>query len=914
MVAIKEKIDQMAWYLMQAFESNPIESKDKLAAAYSATGTYYDLNYCPPTNWELAPPDGLVDSRAFLEEIANQNISTGVTLRALQAATLVDNAVISQTAKSGTPWFAEPLTPTWTLTNPNASGLALYADMQGNASGSERVLSWHASFYTDTAVLTLPNQTTISNPNPYLFVQGGYNGATWADAFYKYWQIKSQDEALTLRATGCLPDLPPMRQEGELSVEQIIFPVQGSVYQNYPAKLAAAIGTVQRATNPLVRFSVVDASQTLVFSDTVAAGYLVTGTHYIEATKMWTPTITGPFTLTVMVDPDDLFQEQNENNNTQSWTDAVFTGTPFQMDVSTQNNRQWFDTSTIGLELASNVATIDYLVVQIYGYSAGSNPNTQVPSLLHPLNVTSPALPNFSFAMPPTVEAGPITLHLWGIANGELSQEVSIVNFNYAPAQTQLTSTPDYFDFDADAGDALEITLAVATGNATLVIWQPGNFWTAESVTVDAGSQGTITFSPALAGKYLVKVAGTAGSQYTISSMRNGQAGRSISQLALPSTSNPVTTVQLARPFFVAPIPVAPDMAAASAQSSISLQGRPAPPHERWRVPLSVSLTVPGDEEASHQFEVMTDENGHFNLMGIEPGTYEVRVKKSTTLQNLLTVDLQAGNNSLDMGTLREGDANNDNVVTILDFSMLASTFGKCEGDDGYDEQADFNGDGCVTILDFSLLASNFGQVGDMAPTAVPSRTPQDGKEGQVSPITSAGEVLIIANAQPYENDAFCMALEVQAGKQAVDGVSAHLDFPAALLAVEGISMGEALPLSLQEQFDNQAGTLDIAAGALSDFPTGTFELAEVCFSVTGDISQSTIAFQFDARRQTDVTFGGASILTSATNATLADTPDDNPTVVALHKLDVTPQLPARSLYLLLALVVVGMAVRKIRS
>jgi hypothetical protein len=108
-----------------------------------------------------------------------------------------------------------------------------------------------------------------------------------------------------------------------------------------------------------------------------------------------------------------------------------------------------------------------------------------------------------------------------------------------------------------------------------------------------------------------------------------------------------------------------------------------------------------------------TDENGHFTLAGIVPARYEVGVKTSTTLQNMLTATLTAGDNQLDFGTLLEGDANNDNYVTIPDFSILASTFGKCAGQTGYDQRADFNADGCITLLDFSLLAANFGEGGE---------------------------------------------------------------------------------------------------------------------------------------------------------------------------------------------------------
>jgi hypothetical protein len=154
----------------------------------------------------------------------------------------------------------------------------------------------------------------------------------------------------------------------------------------------------------------------------------------------------------------------------------------------------------------------------------------------------------------------------------------------------------------------------------------------------------------------------------------------------------------------------------ADLEASITLQGRPTPPDARWAVPLRVSLTVPGEGVPAYEFTPTTDESGHFTLTGIEAGTYEVRVKHAHTLQNVQTVTLGAGSNTIDLGILREGDANDDNFVTIIDFSILAATFAVCEGTDGYDERADFNGDSCVTILDFSLLASNFGQGGQSAP------------------------------------------------------------------------------------------------------------------------------------------------------------------------------------------------------
>jgi hypothetical protein len=302
---------------------------------------------------------------------------------------------------------------------------------------------------------------------------------------------------------------------------------------------------------------------------------------------------------------------------------------------------------------------------------------------------------------------------------------------------------------------------------------------------------------------------------------------------------------------------------------SVTLQGRPAPPHSHWSVPLDVSLTIADDTTPAYTFTPTTDENGRFTIEGIAAGNYELRLKHSHTLQNKLDVTLTSGLNSLDCGTLLEGDANNDNYVTILDFSIFVSAFGTCEGDSNYNPQADFNGDGCVTIIDFSLLASNFGQGGQDA----------SARSGEV--ISNTSEANILAKAGSVQKGQVCVDIQVQAESQPVDGAAAYLVFEPTLLQVEAITLGKALPKGLQNDFDNQLGTIDIAAGTLEDYPEGTFELAEVCFNVIGELSQSSVAFQFDSPRQSNVTFGGASILSSHTDATF------KPTAIELESLAV---------------------------
>jgi pimeloyl-ACP methyl ester carboxylesterase len=144
---------------------------------------------------------------------------------------------------------------------------------------------------------------------------------------------------------------------------------------------------------------------------------------------------------------------------------------------------------------------------------------------------------------------------------------------------------------------------------------------------------------------------------------------------------------------------------ACSLQGSVTLQrpGQPAP-DASWSVVLTVTI-------GGQQYVVTTDTSGNFTLTGLTPGTYEIRVKNSHTLANRRSVSLGPGVNAASFGTLREGDANDDNCVTIADFAILASSFFP-----EYDPRADFNQDGYVNLSDFAMLRENFAVCGDSVP------------------------------------------------------------------------------------------------------------------------------------------------------------------------------------------------------
>ena len=101
-----------------------------------------------------------------------------------------------------------------------------------------------------------------------------------------------------------------------------------------------------------------------------------------------------------------------------------------------------------------------------------------------------------------------------------------------------------------------------------------------------------------------------------------------------------------------------------------------------------------------------TNNTGVFTIPGLTPDTYDIGIKNWTCLSEVNTsVTLTAGNTTVvDFGTTREGDSNNDDIITGADRSLLYSGWGKSEGEGGYNGHYDFNRDGSLTGADRSLM------------------------------------------------------------------------------------------------------------------------------------------------------------------------------------------------------------------
>lgn len=146
----------------------------------------------------------------------------------------------------------------------------------------------------------------------------------------------------------------------------------------------------------------------------------------------------------------------------------------------------------------------------------------------------------------------------------------------------------------------------------------------------------------------------------------------------------------------------------------LSVQGRTNPAPDASRVITThVRMMPDGGGAVFYSKDFTSDASSAFTAPSLALGTYLFSFKGSHTLARQVTLTIGAGMTRVSPPVLLEGDADDNNSVTITDFAILAAAFGKTQGQAGYDGRTDFNGDSAITITDFSLLAANFGMVGD---------------------------------------------------------------------------------------------------------------------------------------------------------------------------------------------------------
>lgn len=150
-------------------------------------------------------------------------------------------------------------------------------------------------------------------------------------------------------------------------------------------------------------------------------------------------------------------------------------------------------------------------------------------------------------------------------------------------------------------------------------------------------------------------------------------------------------------------------------EAHVNFVGRGEAPDDRWIEPFEVWLFNPGTTQVVWQGVRTTNNTGWFNISDVVVGTYDIGIKNWTCLSEVVPVTVSEGAGGLvDFGTTREGDANNDDWVTMADLSTTLLGWGTQEGDSAYSIHYDFNRDGWVTMADLSVTLGNWGQCGDL--------------------------------------------------------------------------------------------------------------------------------------------------------------------------------------------------------
>ncbi len=146
------------------------------------------------------------------------------------------------------------------------------------------------------------------------------------------------------------------------------------------------------------------------------------------------------------------------------------------------------------------------------------------------------------------------------------------------------------------------------------------------------------------------------------------------------------------------------------------LQGNNRPDPAGWEVPVTVQFFTPGAnvlvDSPVYEFNRTTSKSGGnavCQIMGVLDGTYDVTVVSEHTLLNVKrNVSITSPTVSVDMGTLFEGNANDDEDVDMFDLLDLTASWLQYEGDAAYDAGADFDRNKNVDFYDFALMAVNW--------------------------------------------------------------------------------------------------------------------------------------------------------------------------------------------------------------
>ena len=314
----------------------------------------------------------------------------------------------------------------------------------------------------------------------------------------------------------------------------------------------------------------------------------------------------------------------------------------------------------------------------------------------------------------------------------------------------------------------------------------------------------------------------------------------------------------------------------------VTYQGHGNAGNPRWQNPVTLWVYSTGTNQILAQTTQTTDiwgKNVCVVARGVNSSTVvNIRVKNFHTLSNMHTglALLNSTPKTYNMGMLLEGDADDNDEVGIVDYSILRTNYGLAVPPG--DVRADFNVDKMIEILDFSLLRTNYAMVGPIPVSLSPVYPGVAGAPILMRPAAAGVTAkLVPASVVVPAGAAVPIDIMLEAGAQPVDGSAIYLDFnPEALqivdangVPVDAITPGETLPDILQNAVDNTLGHINFSAGVLSgDVPSGKITVGR--FYVSQRMSPyggfTAISFSNEIPRRTMVAYAGEPVLATTEN------------------------------------------------
>ena len=200
--------------LMKEFVGDAQLTSDNLIKAYRDS-VHYDTTVCEEErDWELGPPDALVDLKSFAIELQayygptspspNPNLVTAL----MAVENNLEGSITNTAVQNGTPYFDQDSPQVWTFLA-GESGVSLFTPLELTYINETPYLPWQTLWYTDTTSYQLPQDVQITNPNPFKFITSATD-PTWADVLSEFWKFNEMQPGRDVGTFFCPTELVTM--------------------------------------------------------------------------------------------------------------------------------------------------------------------------------------------------------------------------------------------------------------------------------------------------------------------------------------------------------------------------------------------------------------------------------------------------------------------------------------------------------------------------------------------------------------------------------------------------------------------------------------------------------------------------------------------------------------------------------